>query len=57
MKFTLTFDAITYVDLVDNEEIRYFIKFNGKSHHVYVYENIDDNIEPIRDDTKEEQYV
>ena len=57
MKFTLTFHTTTFVDLVDDEGVEHFIKFNRESDHVYIGENVDDNKQPTRIDAREEQHV
>lgn len=58
MKFTPTFDnTITFVDFVDDERVKHYIKFNGESDNVHARENVDDNTQPTKDDAREEQHV
>ena len=58
MKFTICFDGTsTFVDLVDDEGVEHFISFNGESGHIYVGEDGNDNTQPTREDTREEEFV
>ncbi|XP_028752925.1 uncharacterized protein LOC114712539 [Neltuma alba] len=57
MKFTVTFDECTFVDLVDDEGVEHLINFNGDSGHVYIGENGDQNSQLTRDVVIEEQHV
>ena len=59
LKFKVSFDPSTYVDLVDNEGVDHLIKFNEESGHVYIEEKgNNDNVQPpLNAEMQEEEEV
>ena len=58
MKFKVTLDKSTFVDLVDNEGVDHLIQFNEEYGHVYIEEDSNnDNTEPTMNGQVEKQEV
>lgn len=57
MRFTVSCDAHTFVDLMNDEGMEHLINFNEDKGHVYVEEKGDDNAQSMIDELMGEEQV